>query len=63
MTNYNVQVGQKYIRADGTGHIVEVIDVTTYASVGDAVIRLADNSEQRIDFFKLAIVRYSLFLI
>lgn len=61
-SRYGITVGQIYVAADGShsGHIV--IDVTTYASVGDAVTIPFSHQGQgnplRIDAFKLARVRF-----
>jgi len=62
---YGIKVGQIYIAADGShcGHIVT--DITTFADCGDVITRpftstafAADGN--RIDAFKLAMVRYEL---
>lgn len=62
---YGIAVGQIYVAADGSkgGHLVT--DVTTYAGCDDVVTTPFTASGwkspgNRIDAFKLAMVRYSL---
>jgi len=58
---YGIQVGQVYVPADGSQNQLTVRDVQTYADCDDVVVFNAHTGvEQRIDAFKLAMVRYSL---
>jgi hypothetical protein len=58
---YNIKVGQKYKRADGSKGIVIVRDILTYADCGDVVIYDSiQNIERRIDCFELAKCQYTL---
>lgn len=62
---YGIKVGQRYARADGADHILEVTDTTTFAHCDDVVVKeticgLTLRDVRRIDAFKLAMVRYSL---
>jgi len=57
---YGIKVGQKWTSADGAGHVIEIVDVTTHADVNDAIVRRIDGFEYRLDFWKLAKVRYEL---
>lgn len=58
---YGIKVDQVYVPADGSKNELKVIDVTTYADVGDVVVYDTKNqTNRRIDAFKLAMVRYSL---
>lgn len=54
-----LEVGDVYIRADGSGGKVRVVDVDTYAHCEDAIIEDESGNWQRIDWFKLMMVRYS----
>ena len=65
MNKYGISVGQIYIAADGSkcGHLVT--DVTSFADCGDVVTTPFNpngfkQAGNRIDAFKLAMVRYSL---
>ena len=59
MSDYGVKVGQVYVPADGSVNELTVINVdyqrqeATVFSAGEKILR-------QIDFFKLAMVRYSL---
>jgi hypothetical protein len=53
-----LEVGDRYLRADGTPSVVTVVDVDTYASVEDVVIEQEGGNQHRIDWFKLMRVRY-----
>jgi hypothetical protein len=62
---YGIKTGQVYIAADGSrcGHVV--VDTTTYAECGDIVTipfkgNVFSKERQRIDAYKLAMVRYYL---
>ena len=58
---YKIEVGQKYVPADGSKNTLTVVDVEKYAEVSDVVVYDDLNgSERRIDCFKLAMVRYCL---
>lgn len=53
-----LKVGDLYRSADGTGHIVRVIDVETYQDCQDAIIEDEHGEWRRMDWFKLMKVRY-----
>lgn len=62
---FGIQVGQIYIAADGSkaGHLVT--DIASYADCGDVITTPFTGSGwgqpgNRIDAFKLAVVRYNL---
>ncbi len=58
---YKIEVGQKYVPADGSTNTLTVVDVEKYADCGDVVVFDAvQKTDRRIDCFKLAMVRYSL---
>jgi len=58
---YKIEVGQRYVPADGSKNTLVVMDVEKYADVGDVVVfDSVQNTERRIDCFKLAMVRYCL---
>ena len=58
---YKIEVGQKYVPADGSKNTLTVVDVEKYADCGDVVVHdSVQNAERRIDCFKLSVVRYSL---
>lgn len=58
---YNIEIGQRYVPADGSGGSLVVTDVTKYADCDDIVVYdTIKKSERRIDAFKLAMVRYTL---
>ena len=58
---YKIDVGQKYVPADGSTNTLTVVDVEKYADCGDVVVFDAvSKTERRIDCFKLSMVRYSL---
>jgi len=58
---YKIEVGQKYVPADGSKNTLTVVDVEKYGECGDVVVYDAiQNVERRIDCFKLAMVRYCL---
>jgi hypothetical protein len=58
---YKIEVGQRYVPADGSINTLTVLDVEKYADVGDVVVHdYVQNVERRIDCFKLAMVRYCL---
>jgi hypothetical protein len=53
-----LEVGDRYLRADGSSGVATVIDVQSYASCEDAVIEHENGNQNRIDWFKLMRVRY-----
>ena len=53
-----LNVGDVFLAADGSGARVEVVDVDLYASKQDALIQDWDGRIRRIDWFKLMTVRY-----
>lgn len=58
---YGIAIAQVYKPADGSENQLVVLDVDTYASVGDVVVfDVRQGESRRIDAFKLAKVRYSL---
>jgi hypothetical protein len=58
---YKIEIGQRYVPADGSGGSLIVTDVTKYADCDDIVVYdTIKKSERRIDAFKLAMVRYTL---
>ena len=58
---YGIEVGQEYMAADGSPTTLTVLDVDTYADSSDVIVLNHTNGlEQRIDAFKLAMVRYVL---
>jgi hypothetical protein len=58
---YNIEIGQRYVPADGSGGSLIVVDVAKYADCDDIVVYdTIKKSERRIDAFKLAMVRYTL---
>jgi hypothetical protein len=57
---YGVENGQVYTSADGSGHVLLVVDCLTFADVDDVVVREPDGNTMKIDSFKLAMVRYRL---
>ena len=54
-----IQVGDVYRAADGSGGTVRVVDVETHAYCQDVIIEDEDGCWRRIDWFKLMMVRYS----
>ena len=58
---YGIEDGQEYMAADGSPTTLTVLDVDTYADSSDVIVLNHTNGlEQRIDAFKLAMVRYVL---
>lgn len=58
---YGIAIAQVYVPADGSQNQLVVLDVDTYARVGDVVVfDVRQGEPRRIDAFKLAKVRYSL---
>jgi len=60
---YGIAPMQKWIAADGSGHMVQVLDVVTFENQSDVVVqdlRQPEKEPYRIDAFKLAKVRYEL---
>jgi len=55
---HNIQVGQRYNRADGAPCGVTVIGLDRERD--DVIVRHDDGSENAIDAWKLAVVRYYL---
>jgi hypothetical protein len=62
---YGIENGQIYLRADCTAGGVVVEDAHTFADMDDVLVRpfgaagvAGDDSLQRLDCFKLAMVRY-----
>lgn len=53
-----LNVGDIYLAADGSGTRCKVVDVDTYAYCEDAVIEFSDGTLNRMDWFKLMMVRY-----
>ena len=54
-----LNVGDIYYPASGSGQSVKVIDVDTYAHCEDVVIEYFNGDQRRMDWFKLMMVRYS----
>ena len=58
---YGIEVGQKYVPADGSKGELTVTDVETYKDCDDVLVWDSQHSLiRRIDAFKLAMVRYQL---
>ena len=58
---YGIEVGQKYVPADGSKGELIVTDVETYKDCDDVIVwDVVQNILRRIDAFKLAMVRYQL---
>lgn len=58
---YNIEVGQRYVPADGGEGSLIVTNVTKHEDCDDIVVYdTTEKVERRIDAFQLAMVRYKL---